>query len=344
MTVGLSRVFRRGPDAPAEGINTRTIASADRLLTPLEPGVGFDSKALFTERYDTIRRALEAHREQGVLVVAFDADGTPLAQGWLRATLDKTRSAIIGRHTACGITVPTAGRNVSLRHLAVLVRATSHTEARVRVLDLHTSRGFTDENGEVLSAAAAEGPMFLGLDGVRLVVLMTQDPPPETADEAYACIPPRVLLEERKGTIGTAARRVGPQPGNDVLPLAGQTIVRSTEGPVAAVADLCASDEAAVGELVIRGPQRTVRRSVGEQALMRGILVGRYERCAVGLDTGRLSRVHFLIVRDGDDIVGMDTASTNGSWIGDREINLAPMTDGTSISLAQALKLTWHAA
>ena len=119
-------------------------------------------------------------------------------------------------------------------------------------------------------------------------------------------------------------------------------MVRSTDGPVAAVADLCGPDEVSEGVLVIRGPRRTVRRSVGPKALERGILVGRYERCAVGLDTGRLSRVHFLIVRDGDEIIGIDTASTNGSWIGEREVTLTPLVDGTSISLAHALKLTWH--
>ncbi len=340
MTTGLSRVFRRGLRARQERLNSRTLAGGDRLLVPPTGPRGFDAESLFYSQYETIRAGLNAHQEQGVLIFAFNAQGVALAQGWLRATLDKTRAAIVGRHTACGLAVPTADRNVSLRHLAVLVRACSHSEAQIRVLDLHTPRGFTDEEGEVLSAATAEGPLFLGLDGLRLAFLVTGEAAPADARAAYSAIPARVLIEERKGTFGVHPRRQH----FDLAPVSEieQTLVRSTEGPVAAVADLCAPDEKAQGELVIRGSQRAVRRAVGGSALDRGILVGRYERCAVGLDAGRLSRVHFLILRDGDRIIGIDTASTNGTWIGERDINLIRLEDGTSVSLARELDLTWH--
>ena len=338
MSFGVSRVFRRGPSPDNGLVNTRTLAGRDRMLARAEPR-GFDAEKLFCEQYPTLKRALNAHQEQGVLIVAFDEQGTALAQGWLRVTLDKTRAAIVGRHTACGLAVPTADGNVSLRHLAVLVRAIDHSEARIRVLDLHTSRGFTDENGEVLSAAMAEGPLFLGLDRLRLVFLMTGEPAPPTAEAAYAAIPARVLLEERKGTSGAHHERSGSYPaieGSD------QTLVRSIDGPIAAAAELCGPEEPSEGALVIRGPRRTVRRTVGPRALERGILVGRYERCAVGIDAGRLSRVHFLLVRDQGEVLGIDTASTNGSFMGEREVNLIPLTDGLSVSLAQALRLTWH--
>ena len=348
MTIGLSRVFRRGPNPEDGGVNTRTLAGSDRLLAQ-EQDRHFDAEALFHDQYETIKMGLNAHLEQGVLIVAVDRHGRALAQGWLRASLDKTRAAIVGRHTACGIAVPTADRNVSLRHLAVLVRASSHTDAYVRILDLHTSRAFTDESGEVLSAARAEGSLFIGLDGLRLAFLMTGEPAPESAAHAYAAIPPRVLFEERRGTLGIEPRRASRSaiavPDDQPSELSvDRTLVRSSDGPVAAVADLCSPDEPPAGTLVIRGPRRTVRRSVGARALERGILVGRYDRCAVGLDTGRLSRVHFLIVRDGDQIVGIDTASTNGSWLGEREVTLTTLEDGTSVDLAQALKLTWHEA
>ena len=335
---GLSRVFRRGPDQKGEGVNTRTLVHSDRLLTD-DVDRGFDAKTLFFDRYETIRRALDAHRTQGVLILAFDRKGRALAQGWLKASLDKTRNAIIGRHTACGVALPSADRKVSLRHLAVLVRACSHSEATVRIVDLHTARGFTDESGQVLSAAVAEGPLFIGLDGVHLALLMTGEPPPDDPEEAYAAIPPRVLIEERRGTVGVDGQRKVEFP---TIAGAEQTLVRSTEGPVAAVADLCRPDEAPVGTLVIRGAKNTIRRTVGADALARGILVGRYERCSVGMDTGRLSRVHFLLTQDEQDVIGVDTASTNGSWIGEREVSLTKLADGDCVSLAEALQLTWH--
>ena len=363
MIFDASRVFRRGPEAD-QAANNRTLVGRDRLLSGA-PHENFDAEALFVSQYETLRQGLNAHQQQGVLMVAFDRNGNALTQGWLRASLDKSRVAVVGRHTACGLAMPSADRNVSLRHLVVLVRASSHTESTIRIIDLHTTRGFTDETGQVLSAATAEGPMFVGLDGVRLVFLMTGEPAPEKAEDAYRAIPQRVLVEERKGTVGASPAR-SPRRKDDLSEEEGegpslshtdggtertspvqvtrgeQTLVRSVDGPVAAVAELCADDEAPEGHMIIRGPTRTIRRAVGAKALERGILVGRYDRCAVGLDAGRLSRVHFLITRDREDVLGIDTASTNGSWLGDREVSLTALTDGACVELAHSLKLTWQ--
>lgn len=339
MTAGTSRVFRRRPVSTADADNGRTLAGPDRLLTSSDDD-GFDAEALFQASYGTLRQGLDAHQELGVLLVAFDDQGTALAQGWLRASLDRSRALIVGRHTACDVALPSSDRNVSLRHLAVVVRAVSHTEARIRVIDLHTVRGFTDETGQVLSAATAEGPMFLGLDGVRLVLLLTGEPGPRSAGQAYRAIPDRVLIEERKGTFSPQHRKQRQVSPNTS---AEQTLVRSVLGPVAAASDLCAPDEAPVGQLVLRG-QSTLRRAVGPRALDRGILIGRYDRCAVGIEAGRLSRVHFLLVREQGEIIGVDTASSNGSFVGEREVSLTRVADGTAVSLAQALELTWREA
>ncbi|MEL7370297.1 MAG: FHA domain-containing protein [Myxococcota bacterium] len=338
MSLGASRVFRRGPQSSTSPRNDATIVGTDGLLAT-DTERGFDAESLFKHGYEVLQAVMKAHAELGVLIVAFDPKGRPMAQGWLRASLDKTRAAIVGRHSACDLALSSAERDVSLRHLMVIVRATSHSEVRIRILDLHTARGFTDEHGEVLSAAVADGPLFIGLDGVRLVALVTGEPLLSQAEHAYAAIPPRVLFEEHKGTVGQIRRPGGAQPSFESL---GQTIIRSIDGPVAAASELRGEDEMQEGTLIIRGARTMLRRAVGPRALARGILVGRYDRCAVGIDTRRLSRVHFLIVRDGDDIVGIDTASTNGTWLGEREVSLIRLEDGLSLSLAQALQITWH--
>lgn len=95
--------------------------------------------------------------------------------------------------------------------------------------------------------------------------------------------------------------------------------------------------------LVLRG-QSTLRRPVGPGALDRGILIGRDDRCAVGIEAGRLFRVHFLLIRAQGEIIGVDTASSNGSYVSDREVSLTRIADGNTVSLAQALELTWREA
>ena len=57
--------------------------------------------------------------------------------------------------------------------------------------------------------------------------------------------------------------------------------------------------------MVVRTDTGVLRRPVGRSALERGVLVGRYSRCDVGVraqEDSRLSRVHLLIVRDGDEV------------------------------------------
>lgn len=305
--------------------------------------LGFDAKALFARRYPIIKKALECHRAQGLLILAFDDQETALGQAWLAASLDRTRVAILGRHGMCGVAVTERHPAVSLRHLAVLVRAISHSEVRVRILDLHTRIGFSDEAGRVLQAVTCEGSLFLDVGGVKLALLVTDDGP--LADDPaaqYACIPDRVFLEERRGTASDPEPRQAGAPDDGGPSI---SVVRSMPGPLAAAGPLCGDGDRPVGTLIVRSSAGVVRRSVGAAVLARGLLVGRYARCDVGVtghQESQLSRVHLLIIRDGDHLLAVDTASINGTHVGGRAILAYRLEDGTTLDLGGELQLVWH--
>jgi hypothetical protein len=346
--MSITRIFRRraevlGRPAPNEatGMMENPLLKADTMDAP-NP---VDVRAQFIARWPIIKKSLEHHRHLGVLILAFDESKTAIGQAWLKASLDKTRAAIIGRHSMCSLAMPQDYQEISLRHLAVLIRAIDHEQVRIRVFDLNTSTGFRDEDNRVLQAVVSEGPTFLRLGRTLLMVLVTDEasPIPDDAEAAYSMIPPRVFVEERRGTAGVKDRR--PSTPGRIAP--GATLIRSKPGPLVAAGDLVQSDEMALGSLLVRTGGSAVRRPVGASSLDRGILIGRYARCDVGAtfdEDSRLSRVHFLITREGNDVIGIDTASTNGSFKDKKSILLERLSEGEIFDLAGEIDIAWHEA
>lgn len=345
-SVAESRVCVRDPSHQFG--NARTAIAQRFFVRPEGPPLPpLDAKTLFVDCFPELQRRMRCHGRQGVLALAIDEQHQVLGHAWLKATTDKTRAAIIGRHSMCDLAIPDRFSDVSLRHLAVLTRAISHDEVRLRVIDLRTAIGFSDEAGRLLRAVSAEGSIFLRVGAVRLMLLVTNgdDKLPDSADDAYACIPERVFINEREGVLGLESpRKRGEGPWNTQSSI---TFVRAHAGPLAVAAELCDAEEASCGSVVVRTDTGVLRRPVGLAALERGVLVGRYSRCDVGLrghQESRLSRVHLLIVKDQDEIFAIDTASTNGTRFEDREILLKQLGDGDQLVLGGELDLTWHEA
>lgn len=342
--MSLTRIFRRRADLLGPGQNQQTAVVENPMLASSAAPPKLDAEKLFVDRYPVIRRALEAHRELGVLLFAFDEGASAIGHVWLRASLDKTRATVVGRHTMCGLVMPRDRTEIALRHVMFLVRATSHSEVRVRAIDLHTKTAFGDEEGRVLQSVMTEGPMFLSVGGVRLVVLPTEGelPIPTSGEEAYGCLPDRVFFDERHGTAGNVERHAdAPLSGIE----GGATLVRSKQGPLAAAGELCKADEAPRASITVRAFAGPVRRELGDTALDCGVLFGRYQRCDVGptLDEdSRLSRVHLMMIRDGDHIVAIDTSSTNGTFVDGRSVSVLPLEDGYVLDLAGELEVAWH--
>src|SRR6185436_13232851 len=85
------------------------------------------------------------------------------------------------------------------------------------------------------------------------------------------------------------------------------------------------------------------RYQVHAADLERGLLIGRYERCAFGAEDDRLSRVHLLLLRDGDQVWAIDTASSNGTTAGGSAIRQIRLGARAELDLGAAVTLRWSA-
>lgn len=344
--MSITRIFRRLPELhDGSHQNEATAMLVDPFLRGTsEVARTIDARALFEKHWSILARTYRAHQKQGVAILGFDEGKDALAQAWLAASLDRPRAAIIGRHSMCGVALPSRHEATALRHLAVLVRATSLTGVRVRVIDLHTQAGFSDESGRVLQSITADGSVFLRAGDAVFAILATEDGEP-AADAAvqYATIPERIFVEEREGTSGAERRFESVRALRKIS--SSSTIVRSKLGAIAAAGELRDTDERVFGTLLVRGAGGGLRREVGASILERGLLVGRYTRCEVGSSDsgdGKLSRVHALIVKDGDDVLAIDTASSNGISHHGKSVLLHVLEDGDTLDLGGELELTWH--
>ena len=70
-------------------------------------------------------------------------------------------------------------------------------------------------------------------------------------------------------------------------------------------------------------------------------MLGRYSRCdtagATSLSLEKISRVHLLVVRIGDDLWAIDTASTNGVAAGGTGVRVHRLQPGDELSLADGV-------
>src|SRR5687768_15146745 len=103
--MSVTRIFRRRAEVLGNPAPNEATAMMENPLLRADSAVNqpLDVRAQFIERYPIIKKSLEHHRHLGVLVLAFDQSSTAIGQAWLKASLDKTRAAIIGRHSMCSL-------------------------------------------------------------------------------------------------------------------------------------------------------------------------------------------------------------------------------------------------
>jgi len=299
---------------------------------------------LFVECYPEIRRALRHALIPGVVLVS--VDGLTGAVGYVSLAADGGRpvAAIVGRHGRADLRLSRDPR-VALRHMAVVLLPGE--PRRVLLLDLNTGQGFEDERGVVQRAVLADGPVVFRLG--RYVVFLLGSAlargMPMDAREAWARIPARVYLDEaaeeeaaaRAPEAGAVGAARGPD-REDEVSAPCVTHVSRIEAPRPAQRDLVEPGEQPLGELVVcvRGGGCELVR-LGAAALARGVLVGRYERCATAVirDGGRasVSRVHLLVIQLDGGLYAIDTASTNGSWVDGQEVRVVGLQDGARVAL-----------
>lgn len=268
--------------------------------------------------------------------------------------IESGQALIIGRHTQCGLRLD--ARSVSLRHLAVLVTTElGHDEPTVRLWDLNTQQPFRTEDGVANAAVMADGPIFFSLDeyGIWLVPARgaivyappgTQDSPPGagwpmSAAEVWSLMPARQFLQ----------RQIPADPPTSPPSTAGRhaqtrNMSQTTITALGPALSLGEEDDAVPwGEIRLAVGTRKERRRVSAERLAQGILIGRYDRCALPLDgeAHELSRVHMLMVRIGEEVWAIDTASTNGVWRGEDPVVAGVLGDSETLDLGTVATLTW---
>jgi hypothetical protein len=290
-------------------------------------------RELFISAYPRFAAKCRAFDEPGIAIIAVDEQtGRPAGIARLTARVARPVAAVVGRHDQCDLYLDGSER-LALRQLAVVLSPVKSWEAgkpqvAYRVFDLRTNDGMTDEEGKQLRAMRAEGPSVLRVAGYTLFILVLGDPTdwPESAHDAWSILPERVYFDEL-----------------DAVPAHSLPRLRiRTAGPRDTGMGLGGNDLA--GTLEITGPSRTLRLRIGADALVDGVLLGRYSRCdgTAALDDPSLSRVHAMLLHVDNQLVMIDTSSSNGMRIvGEEKTRLIVIERETEMKIGKATLLRW---
>ncbi len=342
-------VHLEGGQERQEADNTRTrVADEERSATPAS------FRALFVRNYDRIARKVTSFAQPGLAVVAVDMFSSRMVGSLcIAAKVGAANSAIIGRHSMADLYLD-GDASLSLRHLAVIVSPLSDQarEVRFRLIDLRTRAAFRDEHGRCYGSLVAEGAIFVRCGSYALFFLITGEGDwPAGAEDGWACIPERVYLEEDEAEPDRWLRKRRAKTAPPVAKPAAHpsiTHVQTARGPIRARADLLTDGEEALGLVRISSDAGMQSVVIGARAAQRGVLLGRYERCDVDgsqvLVDENISRVHLLIILVEGRLHALDTASTNGTWLADREreIRIAALDVDAELTLGDHLaSLRW---
>jgi hypothetical protein len=293
----------------------------------------------FLAAYERLGELARFARRPAALVVAVDQRGR-VVDG---AVVESGQSLTLGRHEYCGLELPAS--TVSLRHLVMHARSESRDAApSIRLWELNTGRPFHTEDGLPHSGVLAQGMLYATLDEYALLFLPTRGlldlPWPASAEQAWRALPPRRFLDQQPPKPSWVERigrlRRGGRQYHTTITVSGPLLTLDTAEPPA-------RPERAWAELRLVRGSTVERRLLSLASLEQGVLVGRYERCGITLsESTRISRVHLVLVRVGEQVLAIDTASTNGTWRGDVDVETSVLADTDSLQLASCLTLHWR--
>lgn len=318
--------------------NEKTICvfdTAPPVASPLAP------RPAFLAAYERLSNLAEAATGPALAVAAVDSRARVVG-----ACLVPDRTAlVIGRHTECGLRLTNAA--VALRQMALLARHDGERMA-VHLWDLNTEQPFSTEDGATTSALVSDGPVYLSLAEYSLWIIPAQTLAglPAGAKEAWEALPARHFLDRRGPNRSLPPQRwPSPQGAAPTCVPPGRLVDDITHVTIHAAPLLLHEDEEPEigwGVLRLASGHQKVRHLVSAERLERGLLLGRYERCGLtigGLDS--VSRVHLLVVRIGDEVWAIDTASTNGVRRRGQAVSAVVLEAHDELQLARSLSVTW---
>jgi hypothetical protein len=314
-----------------------------RIISPRAPEGARIEAALgpreaFLVAYERLSLLGQIASEPGFVVAAVD----PSARVTASLLLHDRRALILGRHTQCGLRID--DDTVALRQVAALVRCEGARPV-IHLRDLGTSLPFHTEDGAASAGVIADGPLYIAMGSVAVWFLPCPlANAPGRADEAWSALAPRTFLDRLAPEAGV---RPAPAPSPGLPPRArGLRGENTTVTRVTAPLLLGDDDDAEIawGTLKLDSGSRRARRAVSAERLEQGILLGRYGRCSLLIETpdNTVSRVHALLLRLGMEVWIIDTASTNGVKRGDDDVRADVLRDADTLTLGREVTLVWE--
>lgn len=262
---------------------------------------------------------------------------------------------VVGRHTQCGLCLPDDDPFVALRHVMVRSIALPEGKVALRVQDLHTDGGFVLADGSQQRSIFAEGPVAVGLGDHALVAL-----PGETPDDALPNVLPDVQVDTPKHIRDQiAAMEQALNPGGPYR-LNARPMNRTSRitlmphlvmlGESVAAPALGRLSNGSRWSVTLERAGRTARVSVTADELKGGVVIGRSEKCHSEdlrrITDNNTSRVHVLLLREGNQMHAFDLASTQGMYLNGQPVRRIDLADhGTVLLLGKgdaAVRLIWH--
>jgi hypothetical protein len=289
-------------------------------------------------RYEApLRIAVQDHDRDRVFVAVVDSDGRKTRH----AVLGPGDSIVLGRHEQARL--QHESEDVSLRHVAIAVAPSSTAAAPLlRVWDLVTGRPFKTEDGMPTKAITADGPVFATVGAIFIAIIPLSSLPkklPLGTLALWHSLPERKVIS--RVAEGSVVESLPPAKAKAKPVVKRRTTMVTRVGPVSGPMDC--PPELAVAELRLATSAGSRRYRISMEALERGILIGRYERCLNlgGDEISVLSRVHLLISKIGLDVVAIDTASTFGSIRKSDAFESVVLRDQDKMLLADVLLVEW---
>jgi hypothetical protein len=306
---------------------TRVICQGDREAPHREAPLG--PREAFLVAHERLALLAQIASGPAFVVAAITSNGR-VTESLL---LPDRRSLILGRHTQCGLRID--DDTVALRQVAALVRCEGDRPI-LHLRDLDTALPFVTEDGSPSAGVIADGPLYISMGSVAVWFL----PCPGSrlsarAEAAWSALPPRTFVDRRAPERGARTSPRAPRVDDD------QSFVTRVAAPLLLGED--DDPEVAWGTLKLSSGGRRVKRAISAERLERGILVGRYGRCGLLIDTpeNTVSRVHVLLLRLGIEVWIIDTASMNGVKRGDDEVQADVLRDNDTLTLGREVTLEW---
>ncbi len=259
--------------------------------------------------------------------------------------------AVVGRHTQCGV-ILSEDPFVALRHLLVRSIALPSGGVALRIFDLHTGLGFRLPDGTRHSSIFAEGPIAIAVGEYALVALPNEakgDELPGEMPPPVVTTPPAVQEQLEALALAMSPYRVNARPLNRQSRITLMPRLVMVGEPMPQTVGRLASGGHYALTLSRAGRFATV--TLTEQELARGVIIGRSEKCHAEMlrriTDENTSRVHLLLLREGNIVSAYDLASTQGTFIDSlrtRRVVLAK--DGATLTLGRgegAVRLLWNA-